>query len=38
LYGCEVLAATLKAEQKLQLFENKVLRKMLGPAGDESII
>ena len=36
LYGCETWPLTLKDEQRLKVFENKVLRKIFGPKKDES--
>jgi len=35
LYGCEALSLTLREERRLRLFENRVLRKILGPKTDE---
>ncbi|KAJ4432636.1 hypothetical protein ANN_21259 [Periplaneta americana] len=35
LYGCETWTLTLKDEQRLRFFENKVLRKILGAKRDE---
>ncbi|KAJ4444117.1 hypothetical protein ANN_05906 [Periplaneta americana] len=35
LYGCETWALTLREEQKLRVFENKVLRKIFGAKRDE---
>ncbi|KAJ4451253.1 hypothetical protein ANN_02714 [Periplaneta americana] len=34
-YGCEILTPTLREEQKLRVFENKVLRKIFGTKGDD---
>jgi hypothetical protein len=34
-YGCETLSLTLRAEHKLRVFENKVLRRIFGPKRDE---
>ncbi|PSN43959.1 hypothetical protein C0J52_12363 [Blattella germanica] len=31
LYGCETWALTLREEERLRVFENKVLRKIFGP-------
>jgi hypothetical protein len=31
LYGCETWSLTLKEEHRLRVFENRVLRKVLGP-------
>ena len=33
-YGCETWALTLEAQRRLLVFENKVLRKILGPYTD----
>ncbi|KAJ4435463.1 hypothetical protein ANN_18079 [Periplaneta americana] len=35
LYGCETSTLTLREEQKLRVFENKVLRKIFGAKRDE---
>jgi hypothetical protein len=35
LYGCETWSLTLKEEQGLRVFENRVLRKMFGPKREE---
>ena len=35
LYGCETLSLTLKGECRLRVFENRVLRRILGPDRDE---
>jgi hypothetical protein len=35
LYGCETWSLTLREEYRLRLFENKVLRRILGPKRDE---
>ncbi|KAJ4440626.1 hypothetical protein ANN_08773 [Periplaneta americana] len=35
LYGCETWTLTLREEQKLRVFENKVLRKIFGAKRDE---
>ncbi|KAJ4443813.1 hypothetical protein ANN_05594 [Periplaneta americana] len=35
LYGCETLTLTLREEQRLRVFENKVLRKIFGAKRDE---
>ncbi|KAJ4432833.1 hypothetical protein ANN_21472 [Periplaneta americana] len=35
LYGCETWTLTLREEQRLRVFENKVLRKILGAKRDE---
>jgi hypothetical protein len=31
LYGCETWSLTLREEQRLRVFENRVLRKIFGP-------
>jgi hypothetical protein len=31
LYGCEAWPLTLREEQRLRVFVNKVLRKIFGP-------
>ena len=35
LYGCETWALTLREEHRLKVFENRVLRRIFGPKGDE---
>ena len=35
LYGCEIWSHTLREEQRLRVFENKVLRRVFGPKRDE---
>jgi hypothetical protein len=35
LYGCETCSLTLKEEHRLQVFENRVLRRIFGPKRDE---
>jgi hypothetical protein len=35
LYGCETLSPTLSKEHRLGVFENRVLRSILGPKEDE---
>jgi hypothetical protein len=35
LYGCETLSWTLREEQRLRLFEDRVLRRIFGPKRDE---
>jgi hypothetical protein len=35
LYGCETCSLTLRKEQRLRVFENKVLRRIFGPQKDE---
>jgi hypothetical protein len=34
LYGCETWSLTLREEHRLKVFENRVLRKILGPKRD----
>jgi hypothetical protein len=34
LYGCETWSLTLREERKLRVFENMVLRRILGPRKD----
>jgi hypothetical protein len=34
LYGCETWSLTLREEHKLRVFENRVLRRILGPKRD----
>jgi len=35
LYGCETWSLTMREERKLRVFENRVLRRILGPKRDE---
>jgi hypothetical protein len=35
LYGCETWSLTLREEQGLRVFENRVLRRIFGPKRDE---
>jgi len=35
LYGCETWSLTLTEERRLRVFENRMLRRILGPEGDE---
>jgi hypothetical protein len=35
LYGCETWSLTLREEQGLKVFENRVLRRIYGPKGEE---
>jgi hypothetical protein len=35
LYGCETWSLTLREERRLRLFENRVLRRVLGTKKDE---
>jgi hypothetical protein len=36
LYGCETWSLTLREEQRLGVFENRVLRRIFGPKRDEA--
>jgi hypothetical protein len=35
LYGCETWSLKLREEQRLRVFENRVLRMIFGPKRDE---
>jgi hypothetical protein len=35
LYGCKNWSLTLRQEQRLRVFENRVLRRVFGPKRDE---
>jgi len=35
LYGCETWSLTLREERRLRVFENRALRRIFGPKGDE---
>jgi hypothetical protein len=35
LYGCETRSPTLRAERRLRVIDNRVLRKIFGPNTDE---
>jgi hypothetical protein len=35
LYRCETWSLTLREEQRLRMFENRVLRRIFGPKRDE---
>jgi hypothetical protein len=35
LYGCETWSLTLREEHRLEVFENRVLRRIFGPKRDE---
>jgi len=35
LLGCETWSLTLRAERRLRVFENRVLRRVFGPKRDE---
>jgi hypothetical protein len=34
-YGCETWSLTLREERRLRVFENRVLKRITGPKGDE---
>jgi len=34
LYGCETWSLILREERRLRVFENRVLRRILGPKRD----
>jgi hypothetical protein len=36
LYGCETWSLTLREDQRLRVFENRVLRRIFGPKRDEA--
>jgi hypothetical protein len=36
LYGCETWSLTVKEEQRLRVFENRVLRRIFGPKRDKA--
>jgi hypothetical protein len=35
LYGCDTWSLTLREEHRLRVFENRVLRRIFGPKGEE---
>jgi hypothetical protein len=35
LYGCKILSLALREQHRLRVFENRVLRRISGPKGDE---
>jgi hypothetical protein len=35
LYGCETWSLTLREEHRLRVFENRLLRRIVGPKKDE---
>jgi hypothetical protein len=35
LYGCETWSLILREEDKLRVFENRVLRRIFGPKSDQ---
>ena len=36
LYGCEAWSLTLRKERRLRVFENRILRRILGPMRNEN--
>jgi hypothetical protein len=36
VYGCETWSLTLREEQRLRVFENRVLRRIFGPKRDDA--
>jgi hypothetical protein len=38
LYGCETWSLTLREEQRLRVFGNRVLRRIFGPKRDEATV
>jgi hypothetical protein len=36
LYGCKTWSLTLREEQRLRVFKNRVLRRIFGPKRDEA--
>jgi hypothetical protein len=36
LYGCATWSVTLREEQRLRVFENRVLRRIFGPKWDKA--
>jgi len=34
-YGCETWSLTLREGRRLRVFENRMLRRIFGPKGDE---
>jgi hypothetical protein len=38
LYGCETWPLTLREEDRLRVFGNKVLRRIFGPKRDEGTV
>jgi hypothetical protein len=37
LYGCEIWSLSLTEEHRVRAFENRVLRRIFGPKGDEML-
>jgi hypothetical protein len=37
LYGCETCSLTLRGEHRLRVFENRVLRRILGPKREQDV-
>jgi hypothetical protein len=38
LYGCETWSLTLREKHRLRVFENTILRRMIGPKREEDIV
>ena len=36
LYGCATWSLTLREESRLRVFENRILRRIIGPKSDEN--
>jgi len=36
LYGCETWSLTLREEHRMRVFDNRVLRRIIGPKRDEA--
>jgi hypothetical protein len=36
LYGCETWSLTLRVEQRLRVFDNRVLKRIFGPKRDDA--
>ena len=36
VYRCENWSLTLREERRLRVFENRVLRRIFGPSGEET--
>jgi hypothetical protein len=36
VYGCETWSLTVREEQRLRVFEDRVLRRIFGPKRDEA--
>jgi len=37
LYGCETWSLALREKYRLRVFENKILRRIIGPKRDENV-